>query len=302
MNKERIAVLTDTGSYLSLKEANDLGIYMLPLQIIEKVDGEMISYLDLIDVKTYDIYSKLYSGIELKTSLPKLSAIYELLLRIKNEGYNSVIAIPLTPGISSTASNIYAVANEIDLPISIIDTYTTCQIQNYVVKEVKKLVNRNYSREEIVSLVEKQIKESNSIILAKDINHLKNGGRITPAAAAFANMMKIFPILTMNYSTLGRIDVLDKVRTIKRAKQILVNETLKHLKHRNYEVYVIHSDDIENANLLKEELVKNGVSENSIHIADFSSVISVHVGMKCLAIQTIENLDLESECEKYGNN
>ena len=87
MNKERIAVLTDTGSYLSLKEANDLGIYLLPLQIIEKIDGQLVSHLDLIDVKTHDVYSKLYNGTELKTSLPKLSSIYELMLRIKDEGY-----------------------------------------------------------------------------------------------------------------------------------------------------------------------------------------------------------------------
>ena len=297
MNKERIAVLTDTGSYLSLKEANDLGIYLLPLQIIEKIDGQLVSHLDLIDVKTHDVYSKLYNGTELKTSLPKLSSIYELMLRIKDEGYDSVIAIPLTLGISSTVSNIYAVANEIDLPISIIDTYTTCQIQNYIVKEVKQLVDKNYSREEIVSLIEKQIKGSNSIILAKDINHLKKGGRITPAAAAFANMMKIFPILTMNHTTVGKIDVLDKVRTERKAKHILIEETIKHMNHDNYEVYVIHSDDLENAQSLKEELVNGGVNETNVHIADFSSVISVHVGMKCLAIQTIEKLNLESECK-----
>ena len=44
MNKERIAVLTDTGSYLSLKEANDLGIYLLPLQIIEKIENYRDTY------------------------------------------------------------------------------------------------------------------------------------------------------------------------------------------------------------------------------------------------------------------
>ena len=49
--------------------------------------------------------------------------------------------------------------------------------------------------------------------------------------------------------------------------------------------------------LLKEELVNGGVNETNVHIADFSSVISVHVGMKCLAIQTIEKLNLESECK-----
>lgn len=291
--KEKIAVLTDTGSYLFPKEAEELGIYLLPLQIIEDTNDGTITYLDLIDVNSQDIYQKLNQDITLKTSLPLYSTIYETLQQIKKDGFDNIIAIPLTPGISSTASNIYSIANELNLPISIIDTYTSCQIQNHIVKEVKDLVDHNYSREEIVTLVNQQIEESNSIILAKDINHLKNGGRITPAAATLASMLKIFPILIMNKATEGKIDVFDKVRTEKKAKRILVEETLKHIQNDNYEIYVIHSDDNENAEFLKEELKKNGIKEQRIHINDFSSVISVHVGMKCLATQIIKNIEIK---------
>ena len=292
-NKERIAELTDTGSYLFPKDADELGIYLLPLQIIEDTNDGTITYLDLIDVNSQDIYQKLNQDITLKTSLPLYSTIYETLQQIKNDGFDSVIAIPLTPGISSTASNIYSVANELDLPISIIDTYTSCQIQNHVVKEVKELVDHNYSRDEIVEIVNNQIKNSNSIIFAKDINHLKNGGRITPTAAAFASMLKIYPILIMNKNTEGKIDVFDKVRTEKKAKRLLVDEILNSMNHSNYEVYIIHSDDLSNANLLKQELTNKGIQENYIHINNFSSIISVHVGMQCLAIQIIENIEIK---------
>ena len=233
----------------------------------------------------------MYENANLKTSLPSYSLIQSTLQSIKEEGYDSIIAIPLTSGISSTASNIYAVASELDIPISIIDTYTTCQIQNHVVKEVKEMVDLNYSREEIVELVNNQIKNSNSFILAKDIMHLKKGGRITPAAAAFANMMKIYPLLTMNYQTEGKIDVFDKVRTEKKAKQTLIKEAIKDI-HGDYTVYVIHGDDEESAEILKEDLIIEGIPKEKIQIADFSSVISIHVGMKCLAIQIIENLKI----------
>jgi len=291
LNTERIAVLTDTGSYITPNDGEKMGIYVLPLQIIENKEEAILVYSDLVDIDTIGVYERMYENANLKTSLPSYSLIQSTLQSIKEEGYDSIIAIPLTSGISSTASNIYAVASELDIPISIIDTYTTCQIQNHVVKEVKEMVDLNYSREEIVELVNNQIKNSNSFILAKDIMHLKKGGRITPAAAAFANMMKIYPLLTMNYQTEGKIDVFDKVRTEKKAKQTLIKEAIKDI-HGDYTVYVIHGDDEESAEILKEDLIIEGIPKEKIQIADFSSVISIHVGMKCLAIQIIENLKI----------
>ncbi|MBR3840724.1 MAG: DegV family protein [Erysipelotrichales bacterium] len=289
--KEKIAILTDTGSFISPSVGEQLGIWVLPLQIIETENEKTISYEDLVDINTNDIYEKLYQNKELKTSLPSYYAISDTLELIKEKGYDSIIAIPLTSGISSTATNIQSVANELNIPISIIDTYTTCQIQNHVVKEVIDLVNKGYNRETIVEMVEEQIKNSNSVILAKDINHLKKGGRLTPAAAAFANMLKIFPILEMNHTTAGRIDVLNKVRTEKKAKAVLIEETVKRVSPGDYDIYVIHSDDKETAEYIKSQLISFGMQDNDIHIADFSSVIAVHVGMKCLAIQVIKKIN-----------
>lgn len=289
--KEKIAILTDTGSFISPSQGEQMGVFVLPLQIIEVSNDQVISYDDLVDIKTHDIYEKLYEGIELKTSLPKCSDIYDILEYIQEMGYDSVIAIHLTSGISSTFATIQNVANDINMPISMIDTYTTCQIQNYVVHEVVDLVKMGYGRETIVEMVNQQISKSNSVILAKDINHLKRGGRLTPAAAVLANMLKIYPVLVMNKSTLGRIDVFEKVRTENRARKLLVDETIKKIETGKYDIHIIHSDDMDTANHLQEELCSLGMMKEDIHIADFSSVISVHVGMKCLAIQVIEKLE-----------
>ena len=53
-----------------------------------------------------------------------------------------------------------------------------------------------------------------AIIIPSDLNYLKRGGRITPAAAALANLLKIVPVLSLKE---GVIDVFDKVRTWKKA-------------------------------------------------------------------------------------
>ena len=43
-------------------------------------------------------------------------------------------------------------------------------------------------------------------------------------------------------------------------------EILKHVKHKNYEFYIIHSDDYKEALSLKELLMNNDIEEEHIHI------------------------------------
>lgn len=287
---ERIAILTDTGSYITPKEAKELGIYLLPLQIIEeKENGKKICYEDLVNIEIKDIYQKINQQSSLKTSLPIYSEIYDVLNDIK-ANYDSVICIPLTSGISSTSSSIYGVSVELNLPITFIDTFTTCQMQKYIVYEVIQLVKQNKSREEIVNIIKKQLQESNTYILPSDLNHLKRGGRLTPAAALLANILKIYPLLTMNKTTLGKIDVFQKIRTKTKAKKVMIQEILDHTDATNFDIFIHHSDAYQEAEKIKKCLLENGYDEKNIHIDEFSSVISVHVGMQCLAMQYIRKI------------
>lgn len=281
---QKIAILTDSGSSITPYEAEKLGIFLLPLQIIENDK----SYNDLVDIDTQQIYKKIYDQCPLSTSLPVLSIIYNTIEKIKKEGYDTIIAIPLTSGISSTASVIQTVAAELSIPISLIYTYTTCQIQKYVVLRVKNLIDSQLPLNQILSIVNEEIDNSGTFILAGDLNHLKRGGRLTPLAASFANMMKIFPILKMDKYTEGKIDVFTKVRTKTKALKMLAENSISK-DNENDIYYILHSDDVENANVIREILINKGVPINKISIEQLNSVIAVHVGMKCIAIQHIKS-------------
>lgn len=62
---EKIAVVTDTGSNLSFEQAQELGIYLLPLQIT--IDET--TYQDTLEISTQDIYKELAKGKMPKTSM-----------------------------------------------------------------------------------------------------------------------------------------------------------------------------------------------------------------------------------------
>lgn len=281
---QKIAILTDTGTSITPFEAKEQGIFLLPLQIVEGLK----SYNDLIDLDTEQVYQMIQNHIPLTTSLPSLSVIYETIEQIKQEGYEQIIAVLLTKAISSTASVVKTTANELSIPITLIDTYTSCQIQRHVVYRIKNLINLNLSIDNILSIIQDEINNSSSYILAGDLNHLKRGGRLTPLAASFANMMKIYPILKMDKDTEGKIDVYNKVRTKKKSIRTIIDMSIPQDQMNDYKYFVLHSDDLEKAISIKNELLNKGINEENIVTTHFNSIIAVHVGMKCLAIQHIK--------------
>ena len=89
-----IKVVTDSGSGLSQKKANALGIDFLPLQVI--VDDH--TYLDGVDLDIDDLYDHIAQGASVQTSLPPLGIMEDLLETYEEQGVDQVILITLSNG------------------------------------------------------------------------------------------------------------------------------------------------------------------------------------------------------------
>lgn len=278
----KIAVVTDTGSNLSFERAKELGIYLLPLQIT--IDDK--NYQDTLEISTQEIYDALRAGKMPKTSMTAYEKTYELFSQLKKE-YDVIFAVPLTNGLSTNAQVMESIARELDMKVHVIDMYAVCELEKHVAIWIQELINQRKSEQEILDTITPKIDTSNSLILVKDLQHLKRGGRLTPMAATLAGLLKIFPILHLNKSTLGRIDVLSKVRTEKRAEKFTVDTIIQNIDIKHTQIYVIHTDFLEGAKKMKQDLIDRGVPEENIEINVISSVIAVHTGMNCIAIQYI---------------
>lgn len=279
----KTAILTDSGCALTPKEARELGVYCLPLQII---DGKE-SYRDNIDITTLEVYERLRQHHMPKTSMPMLSDIQDIMREIKDAGYEEIVAIPLSSGLSSTFNSIRISADELCIPVINIEIYTTCDLQAYDVLYAKQLADQGFRGEKIKEMVEKKVKQSGTLILPNDIQHLKRGGRLTPLAATAASLLKIKPILRIDQETNGKIDVVHKVRTERKATFVAVDYVREKMKGKEGHVFVIHSDNISKAEEIKAELLckepQLNVTTNTI-----SAVIAAHTGLDCIAIQYIE--------------
>lgn len=279
----KTAVLTDSGCALTPEEGRKKGIYVLPLQVIDKDE----SFRDGVEITTMELYERLRKNHTPKTSMPILSDIEKVLQEIKDEGVQQIIVLPLSSGLSSTFNSIRMVATQLQLSVVNIENYTTCDLQAHSVFLAKQYVDEGMEVQALKKRLAALIQTSGTLILPNDIQHLKRGGRLTPLAAAAASLLKIKPILKIDPSTAGKIDVYDKVRTEKKAQQCAIDYISEKMNGKAGYVYVIHSDNEAKANEIAMELKKRN-DKLQIRINYICAVIAAHTGLDCIAIQYIE--------------
>ena len=279
----RVAVITDSGSAMSMETAKEKGIYLIPLQVID----EEISYQDGVDISRSEIYDRLRNNHTPKTSMPILSVVHNTIRKIIDDGYEAVLSVPLSCGLSSTFNSIEISCKEKGIPVTTLENYTTCNLQGYLALLAKQMLDEGKSLEDTVMILNQLVTTSGTLILPNDLQHLKRGGRLTPLAAAAASLLKIKPVLKLSADTNGKIDVFGKVRTYKKAIAFAVDDIIDHMAGHAGKVYVIHSDCLDKAEEIKAELLHRN-NQLDIEIDFIYPVISAHTGLDCIAIQYIE--------------
>lgn len=282
---EKTAVLTDSGTGLTQKEAQEAGLFFLPLQVLH----EDRQYLDGVSIQLHEVYDLLKQQAKLTTSMPPIGLVEETLTKIKEAGYDSIICIPITSGLSSSMALIQATAEEIGMKVHLIDCYSTCYLQRYLAMCAKQLADQGIAAEEIVKRLNDSIASSNTLIIPDDLQHLKRGGRLTPVAAALGGLLKIKPLLQLNQSCEGKIDVYDKVRTMSKAQEKAINTFVNEHVDGDYICSCLHTDALEAGNALKEKL-QAALPNTEIYFGYIGAVISVHTGIGCLGIQYMKKV------------
>lgn len=279
-----IAVVVDSGSGISKDEANQQGIFYLPLQIVE--DDK--TYLDGIDITIEEVFNKIENEINLKTSLPSIGYMHELIRNIKDKGYDHIIVVTLSSGLSSTLDSFRLACSNLEMPVTCIETWTTCYLQGYVAEKAKEFVDQGLDVEEIENKLNHMIEESDTFIVPNDLDHLKKGGRLTPLAASMANLLKIRPILQMNKQTNGKIDTKDKVRTLKKALLSMVEQISDKIeKSDEYQIIICATKGCDDTVAIVTERMKEINPNLDIKFKYIAPVIAVHTGMDCVGVQYI---------------
>lgn len=282
----KIAFITDSGTGISSEAWLQEGIYSLPLQIN---DGDE-NFHDLEDITIEQVYERMRAGHILSTSLPSIGKIEALFQQLKEEGYDTIFAVAISEGLSGTLGALRMCATSLDLAFEYVDCYVTAVVQAYMVRKAKALYEQGKRIPEIKKILEKIVHSTNTLVLPDDLQHLKRSGRLTPLAAALGGLLKIKPLLQINEGTEGKVDVLDKVRTMSRAMDKVIDYMKADGVDASYDITLAHVDDLETASILQDKL-KEAFGDAKHHMISLVSAVALHTGQGTQAVQYFKRID-----------
>lgn len=236
----KIAISSDSTCSISQKESKDLGIYILPLNVI--IDGE--EYHDDVTINQNKLNEMMRNGSRIQTSTPTPYEIETYFDKIFDEGYDKIIHFTISSKLSSMYNLFTLTCKEkYGDKIIVIDSLSVCSFMGNLVKRAKNLSNKNNDLDTIINDINNRINKDEIFFVPESLTFLKNGGRISPAIAAVGNMLGIKPLLKF---TDGEIAKQGMVRTYKKAfNEVIDIYKQQSLDKNEYEFHVITFDSTE---------------------------------------------------------
>ncbi|HFU4011113.1 TPA: DegV family protein [Streptococcus suis] len=274
----KLAIITDSSASLTFSESQKNNLFVLTIPVT--IDGE--SYVEGLNLTVEEFYEKMAQSKDLPmTSQPSLLELEEILASLKEQGYSHAIGLFLSSGISGFYQNIQYLKDEFDgLTVAFPDTKITSAPLGMMVENVLKWTEMGLDFETILSKLDQQIQATKAFIMVDDLNHLVKGGRLSNGAALLGNLLSIKPIL--HFTSEGKIEVYEKVRTEKKAIKRLIDILQEETAEGQYQIAIIHANAPEKAENFKVQLEEAGVN-SALPIATFGSVIGTHLGEGAVA-------------------
>ena len=280
----KTAVVTDTNSGMTLEEGRKNGIFVLPMPVV--IDET--EYLEDVDLSHEKFYDALSSGAHVHTSQPAAGDVMGLWDKVLSE-YDEIVHIPMSSGLSGAMQNARIYAEDYNGRVQVVDNQRISVTQRQSAYDAKYMSNKGMGAAIIKQRLEESKFDSSIYIRLDPLEYLKKGGRITPAAATFAKILNLKPILQIQGE---KLDAFSKCRGLKQGKSIMLKAVADDAKERfgGYNplepriwFYVAHTQNEAAAIEFKKEVIE-AFPGASVELAALPLSIACHIGPGSLAI------------------
>ncbi len=207
-----IAIITDTDASLPKAVSERYGIQQVPITV--NFGAEVLKTgIDIDD-------AGLFARVDREGTLPTTAApapgdfttAYE---NAFENGAETVLCFCVSSEISATYGAAVAARQTMpDRDIQVVDTLNLTMGQGYMVLAAAEAARDGKPVPEILSIVDQIRARSHMYAVLPTLKYLAMSGRVGSLAAGFAEVISIKPILTVRD---GKLDLLEKVRTLKKA-------------------------------------------------------------------------------------
>ena len=208
-----VRIVTDSSCDLSLQEAADLGVVVVPLTI-RFGDQE---FVDLEELTVADFYRRMAESPTLpETAAPAPGRFEQAFRDLAADGADAIVCINLSSELSATIESARNAARAVadTVPVSVIDSRTLTAGLGTIVIEAAKAATAGSSAEEIQALVNGLIERTRVYATLDTLDNLKKGGRIGAAQHLLGSMLSFKPVINVSE---GKVEEAGRARTRKKS-------------------------------------------------------------------------------------
>ncbi len=287
----KVAIVTDSNSGITQDDAKKFGISVLPMPFY--INDKL--YYEDIDLTQEQFYKALGEDAQISTSQPSPGDVTDLWDKLLEE-YDEVVHIPMSSGLSSSCQTAIMLSDDYDGKVQVVNNQRISVTQRQSVLDAMAMADKGYSAAQIKEKLEQTRFESSIYITLQTLYYLKKGGRITPAAAALGTLLKLKPVLQIQGE---KLDAFSKCRTLKQAKQTMINAIQDDFKKRfgssekgeNMYIEIAYSGEPDEGKIFYDE-VKELYPEHDIVMNPLSLSVSCHIGPGAVALACVKKLDI----------
>ena len=279
----KIAIATDTNSGITASEGEKLGVFVLAMP----VNLEETIHYEGIDITSEQLYDAMRQHRDVSTSQPSPGQLMELWDGILAKGYDEIVYIPMSSGLSGSCQSAALFAQDYDGKVQVVDNHRISVTQRESVVSALRLAEQGHDAGQIKDFLEKHAYDASIYITVDSMEYLKKGGRVTPAAATLATVLNLKPVLTIQGD---KLDAFAKVRGMKLAESKMIEAIHQDRAERFKDVpesrlLIETAGTLENGELAEHwrQQVQAEFPFAKVSYANLPCSIACHVGMNSVA-------------------
>lgn len=279
----KVAVMTDSNSGITQREAAEMGITVLPMPFI--INDSV--YFEEISLSQEKFYEKLMQDASVSTSQPSVEDVLKYWDNALEDA-EELVYIPMSSGLSGSCETAMMLAEDYGGRVQVVNNQRISVTQRQSVIDAMELAEAGKNAQEIREILEREKMESSIYIMLDTLSYLKRGGRITPAAAALGTALRLKPVLQIQGE---KLDAFTIARTKKQGAAKMLSAMETDITNRfggmeniqNIHLAVAHTQNEAAAAEFMAE-IRNRFGTEDVVCYPLSLSISCHIGPGALAI------------------
>ncbi len=292
----KVAVVTDSTASLPAGLAEELGILVVPLQVVIGAT----SYDDGIDPEASPehVAQALKDYVPVSTSRPSPAVMGEAYARAAAAGAEEIVSVHLSAEVSATYESALLAARKSPVPVHTVDTRQIGAGTGYAARAAARAAAEGATGSEAAEAARKRAELVSSLFYVDTLEHLRRGGRMGAAAALLGSALAVKPVLHVQD---GRVVPLEKVRTSTRALHRLVQRAVEAAGDGPVSIAVHHLAAPERAELLARDLRDRLPGLRELHVSELGAAIGAHVGPGAVGVVVAPFWDDETHGDFPGD-